>query len=58
VSLVTALLGGILGFLIAYAAVRDGTPRSVRTVLTTFSGVAANFAGSRRRALASSAPRR
>jgi putative spermidine/putrescine transport system permease protein len=45
VSLVTALLGGVLGFLIAYAAIRDGTPRIVRTVLTTFSGVAANFAG-------------
>ncbi len=45
VSLVTALAGGILGFLIAYAAIRDGTPRVVRTVLTTFSAVAANFAG-------------
>ena len=45
VSLVTAFLGGLLGFLIAYAAIRDGTPRIVRTVLTTFSGVAANFAG-------------
>ncbi|MDX6439540.1 MAG: putative spermidine/putrescine transport system permease protein [Gaiellaceae bacterium] len=45
VSLVTALLGGLLGFLIAYAAIREGTPRVVRTVLTTFSGVAANFAG-------------
>ena len=45
VSLVTALAGGALGFLIAYAAVRDGTPRIIRTVLTTFSGVAANFAG-------------
>ena len=45
VSLVTALLGGALGFLIAYAAIREGTPRSVRTALMTFSGVAANFAG-------------
>jgi putative spermidine/putrescine transport system permease protein len=45
VSLVTAVAGGALGFLIAYAAIRDGTPRIVRTVLTTFSGVAANFAG-------------
>jgi putative spermidine/putrescine transport system permease protein len=45
VSLVTALLGGTLGVLIAYAAVRDGTPRAVRTVLTTFSGVASQFAG-------------
>jgi putative spermidine/putrescine transport system permease protein len=45
VSLVTAVIGGLLGFLIAYAAIRDGTPRVVRSTLTTFSGVAANFAG-------------
>jgi putative spermidine/putrescine transport system permease protein len=45
VSLVTALVGGALGFLIAYSAIREGTPRIVRTMLTTFSGVAANFAG-------------
>jgi putative spermidine/putrescine transport system permease protein len=37
--------GGILGFLIAYAAIREGTPRWIRSALTTFSGVAANFAG-------------
>src|SRR2546429_2379437 len=30
---------------IAYAAVREGTPRWIRSVLTTFSGVAANFGG-------------
>lgn len=45
VSLVTALAGGVMGVLMAYAAIRDGTPRFVRVVLTTFSGVAANFAG-------------
>jgi putative spermidine/putrescine transport system permease protein len=45
VSLVTAFAGGLLGFLIAYAAIREGTPKVVRSVLTTFSGVAANFAG-------------
>ena len=45
VSLVTALVGGLLGFLIAYSAIRDGTPRWLRGTLTTFSGVAANFAG-------------
>ncbi len=45
ISLVTALLGGLLGLLIAYAAIRDGTPRWLRTVFTTFSGVAANFGG-------------
>jgi putative spermidine/putrescine transport system permease protein len=42
---VTALVGGALGLLIAYSAIREGTPRPVRSVLTTFSGVAANFAG-------------
>ena len=45
ISLVTAVVGGLLGLLIAYAAIRDGTPRVVRTVVSTFSGVAANFAG-------------
>ena len=45
VSLVTAVVGGLLGFLIAYSAIRDGTPKVVRSALTTFSGVAANFAG-------------
>ncbi len=45
VSVVTALLGGVFGLFVAYAALRDGTPRWVRTVITTFSGVAANFAG-------------
>jgi len=45
ISLVTALLGGLLGFLIAYAAIRDGTPNWLRSAFTTFSGVAANFGG-------------
>jgi len=45
VSLVTALVGGLLGFLIAYAAIREGTPRFLRSALTTFSAVAANFGG-------------
>jgi putative spermidine/putrescine transport system permease protein len=45
VSLITAGAGCALGLLIAYAAIREGTPRFVRTALTTFSGVAANFAG-------------
>jgi putative spermidine/putrescine transport system permease protein len=45
VSLVTALAGGLLGFLIAYSAVRDGSPRWLRSIYTTFAGVAANFAG-------------
>ena len=45
VSLVTAGLGAVFGLLLAYAAIREGTPRFVRAGLTTFSGVAANFAG-------------
>jgi putative spermidine/putrescine transport system permease protein len=45
ISLVTALLGGVCGLFIAYAALRDGTPGWVRSILTTFSGVAANFGG-------------
>jgi len=45
ISFVTALLGGLFGLLIAYAAIREGTPRFVRSGLTTFSGVAANFGG-------------
>jgi len=45
ISLVTALAGGVAGIFIAYAALREGTPRWVRSGLTTFSGVAANFGG-------------
>jgi putative spermidine/putrescine transport system permease protein len=45
ISLITALLGGALGFLIAYAALSPGAPRIVRPALMTFSGVAANFGG-------------
>jgi putative spermidine/putrescine transport system permease protein len=45
ISLITAGLGCIFGLLIAYAAIREGTPRWIRSVLTTFSGVAANFGG-------------
>ncbi|MEZ4675815.1 MAG: ABC transporter permease subunit [Caldilineaceae bacterium] len=45
ISLVTAVGGGIFGFLLAYAAILGGLPRFVRTALVTFSGVASNFAG-------------
>jgi putative spermidine/putrescine transport system permease protein len=45
VSLVTAVAGGILGFLLAYAIILGGLPRFLRTAVTTFSGVASNFAG-------------
>jgi putative spermidine/putrescine transport system permease protein len=45
ISAVTALGGGIMGLFVAYSAVREGAPRWLRNTLTTFSGVAANFAG-------------
>jgi putative spermidine/putrescine transport system permease protein len=45
ISLITAVLGGALGFLIAYAALAPGAPGFIRPVLMTFSGVAANFGG-------------
>jgi putative spermidine/putrescine transport system permease protein len=45
ISVVTAVGGGILGFLVAYAGVISGLPRWVRTSMMTFSGVASNFAG-------------
>ena len=45
VSLVTAIGGGIFGFLLAYSVVLGGLPRFLRTALMTFCGVASNFAG-------------
>ncbi|MGB8648486.1 MAG: ABC transporter permease subunit [Anaerolineae bacterium] len=45
VSGLTAILGGIFGFLLAYAVTVGGLPNWVRSILTTFSGVASNFAG-------------
>jgi putative spermidine/putrescine transport system permease protein len=45
VSLTTAILGGIFGFLTAWAISMGGLPRPLRDVTTTFAGVASNFAG-------------
>jgi len=45
ISLVTAVIGGIFGFLLAYAVIGGGLPRVLRAGLLTFSGVASNFAG-------------
>jgi putative spermidine/putrescine transport system permease protein len=45
ISLVTSLGGGIFGFLLAYAAIRGGLPKFMRSSLMTFCGVASNFAG-------------
>jgi putative spermidine/putrescine transport system permease protein len=44
-SAVTALLGCIFGFFIAWALVRGDLPKPLHRAFMTFSGVAANFAG-------------
>jgi putative spermidine/putrescine transport system permease protein len=45
VSLASALLGAAAGFLLAYAVVLGHVPGWLRPIVTTFSGVASNFAG-------------
>jgi putative spermidine/putrescine transport system permease protein len=45
ISALTALLGGVFGFLLAYAIVLGGLPGFLRAGILTFSGVASNFAG-------------
>jgi putative spermidine/putrescine transport system permease protein len=45
ISAVSAIAGGVIGFLLAYAAIAGGLPGWVRPTLLTFSGVASNFAG-------------
>lgn len=45
ISAVTAIGGGIFGFLLAYTVTVGGLPRPLRSALITFSGVASNFAG-------------
>jgi putative spermidine/putrescine transport system permease protein len=45
ISLTSAIVGGIVGFLIAWAVSIGGLPRPFRSLTTTFSGVASNFAG-------------
>jgi putative spermidine/putrescine transport system permease protein len=44
-SFVTALIGAIFGFWLAAATVLGGLPRFLRSAISTFSGVASNFAG-------------
>ncbi|MFZ2780483.1 MAG: ABC transporter permease subunit [Rectinemataceae bacterium] len=44
-SIVTALIGGCFGLLMAYAIILGGLPKPIRSFLSTFSGVASNFAG-------------
>jgi len=45
ISGVTAIAGGVFGFLLAYAVISGGLPRPIRAAVMTFSGVASNFAG-------------
>jgi putative spermidine/putrescine transport system permease protein len=45
VSLASAVGGGLLGFLLAWAAIQGKLPPWIKPTLMTFSGVASNFAG-------------
>lgn len=45
VSAITALVGVLFGFFVAYAVTQGGAPRWIRSLITTFSGLAANFGG-------------
>jgi len=45
ISTLTALGGGLFGFLLAFSAIRGGLPGFMRSSLMTFCGVASNFAG-------------
>lgn len=45
ISAASALMGGLIGFILAYVAISGGLPRWIRPTLMTFSGVASNFAG-------------
>jgi putative spermidine/putrescine transport system permease protein len=45
ISLVSAMLGALVGLAIAVAVIRGGLPSWLRSATLTFSGVASNFAG-------------
>jgi len=45
ISLITSLLGGVMGFFIAYAITIGKAPKWMRSILMSFSGLAANFGG-------------
>ena len=45
VSAITALVGGLFGFFVAYSITHGGAPRWMRSMISTFSGLAANFGG-------------
>lgn len=44
-SFTSAVLGGLIGFLIAWSVSMGGLPQPIRSLTSTFSGVASNFAG-------------
>jgi putative spermidine/putrescine transport system permease protein len=45
ISFASALIGALIGFAMAAAAILGGLPKWIRSPLLTFSGVASNFAG-------------
>jgi putative spermidine/putrescine transport system permease protein len=45
VSVITSFFGGVFGFFVAYAITVGKAPRWMRSILMTFSGLAANFGG-------------
>jgi putative spermidine/putrescine transport system permease protein len=45
ISLYTAIVGGLVGALMCYAALHPAAPRFVRTVFTAFAAVASQFGG-------------
>ena len=45
ISFFTAFVGGVFGFLLAYALTSRHLPKTIRDFLVTFCGVASNFAG-------------
>jgi putative spermidine/putrescine transport system permease protein len=45
ISLYTAIVGGLIGAFMCYAALHPAAPRWVRTIITAFSAVASQFGG-------------
>ena len=45
ISILTALVGGLLGAMMAYAALHPAAPRWIRTIVTAFAAVASQFGG-------------
>jgi putative spermidine/putrescine transport system permease protein len=45
ISVITSVLGGVMGFFVAYAITIGKAPVWMRNIVTSFSGLAANFGG-------------